>query len=131
MNKKGILALIVAVFFVVGIAEARKTELTPADQRDWQVIATQDSDTPLRDYAMLYEAGGHDGNIGVIGIPSMKVYRYIKMGVDMHNFPFSGSNAGNNNGTPDGKFLWVSDKGADAVIELHLQCGYGSQPGPF
>src|SRR3989338_8107865 len=135
MNKKGFLALILAVLFLAGIAEARKTELTPADQRDWQVIAPQDSDSPLRDYAMLYEAGGHDGNIGVIGIPSMKVYRYIKMGVDMHNFPFSGSNAGNNNGTPDGKFLWVSDKGADAVIELNLQTGFAERilanPKPF
>ena len=135
MNKKGFLALIFAVFFVAGIAEARKTEITPADERDWQVIAPQDSDAPLRDYAMLYEAGGHDGNIGVIGIPSMRVYRYIMCGVDMHNFPFSGSNAGNNNGTPDGKFLWVSDKGADAVIEVNLQTGFAERilanPKPF
>ena len=56
-------------------------------------------------------------------------------GVDMHNFPFSGSNAGNNNGTPDGKFLWVSDKGADAVIEVNLQTGFAERilanPKPF
>ncbi|MEK6545122.1 MAG: hypothetical protein AABZ28_01140, partial [Nitrospinota bacterium] len=76
MNKKGFLALILAVLFLAGVAEARKTEITPADERDWQVIAPQDSDAPLRDYAMLYEAGGHDGMIGVIGIPRMKPYRY-------------------------------------------------------
>ena len=53
MNKKGFLALILAVLFLAGVAEARKAEVTPEDQRDWHVVAPQDSDAPLRDYAML------------------------------------------------------------------------------
>jgi nitrous oxide reductase len=136
MGKKGLLALIImAAFLIAGTVEARKTEITPADQRDWHVIEDQNDDAPLRDYALLYDAGGLDGAVGVIGIPSMRTYRHIVSGVDMHNFPFSGSNAGNNNGTPDGKYLWVSDKGADAVIELNLQTGYAERilanPKPF
>jgi len=114
---------VAAVFYVVP-AEAKKTELTAFDKRDWQVIAPQDSDAPLRDYAILYDAGGVDGALGVIGIPSMRTYRHIKVGVDLHNFPFSGSNAGNNNGTPDGKYLYVSDKGADTIGEVNLQTGW-------
>ncbi|MBI3600307.1 MAG: beta-propeller fold lactonase family protein [Nitrospinae bacterium] len=124
-----------AAFLIAGTAEARKSELTPADQRDWHNVAPEDSDAPLRDYAFLYDAGGLDGAVGVIGIPSMRTYRHIICGVDMHNFPFSGSNAGNNNGTPDGKYFWVSDKGADAVIEVNLQTGYAERilanPKPF
>ncbi len=136
MGKKGLLALIImAAFLIAGTAEARKSELTPADQRDWHVIAPEDSDAPLRDYAYLYDAGGLDGAVGVIGIPSMRTYRHILIGVDAHNFPFSGSNAGNNNGSPDGKYLWVSDKGADAVVEVNLQTGYAERilanPKPF
>jgi len=116
-------------------AEAKKTVLTDFDKRDWHVIAPQDSDAPLRDYAILYDAGGVDGAVGVIGIPSMRTYRHIRCGVDLHNFPFSGSNAGNNNGTPDGKYLYVSDKGADTIAEVNLQTGWAERifalPKPF
>lgn len=131
------LALLVAAatFAVSPTAEAKKTVLTQADKRDWHVTAEQDSDAPLRDYAILYDAGGTDGSLGVIGIPSMRTYRHIKCGVDMHNFPFSGSNAGNNNGTPDGKYLYVSDKGADTVLEVNLQTAWVERifalPKPF
>jgi len=116
-------------------AQAKKTVLTPFDKRDWHVIAPQDSDAPLRDYAILYDAGGVDGAVGVIGIPSMRTYRHIRCGTDMHNFPFSGSNAGNNNGTPDGKYFYVSDKGADTIVEVNIQTGWPERifalPKPF
>ncbi len=116
-------------------AEAKKVVVSSKDARDWQVIAPQDSDSPLTDYAILYDAGGVDGALGVIGIPSMRTYRHIKCGTDLHNFPFSGSNAGNNNGTPDGKYLYVSDKGADTVVEVNLQTGWAERifalPKPF
>ncbi|MFQ5430976.1 MAG: beta-propeller fold lactonase family protein [Nitrospinota bacterium] len=114
-------AAVAALFSYTTPAHAKKTILTAKDKRDWLVMHKQDSDAPLRDYAILYDAGGTDGAIGVIGIPSMRTYRHIRTGVDMHNFPFSGSNAGNNNGTPDGKYLYVSDKGADTVVEVNLQ----------
>jgi len=128
------LAIVASVLFSVP-AEAKKIVLTEFDKRDWQVLDTQDSDAPLRDYAILYDAGGVDGAIGVIGIPSMRTYRHIRCGVDLHNFPFSGSNAGNNNGTPDGKYLYVSDKGADTIAEVNLQTGWVERifalPKPF
>ncbi len=127
----------VATVICLGIprAEAKKTVLTDFDKRDWLVTEKQDSDAPLRDYAILYDAGGVDGAIGVIGIPSMRTYRHIKCGVDLHNFPFSGSNAGNNNGTPDGKYLYVSDKGSNTIAEVNLQTGWTERifalPVPF
>ena len=131
-----VLATAVAALFAYSTpADAKKTVLTAKDKRDWHVIEGQDNDSPLRDYAILYDAGGTDGAIGVIGIPSMRTYRHIRTGVDMHNFPFSGSNAGNNNGTPDGKYLYVSDKGADTVVEVNLQTGVAERifalPKPF
>ncbi len=137
MKKKlfSLLTLSVALVALNLPAEAKKVILTDKDARDWHVIAPQDSDYPLRDYAILYDAGGTDGAIGVIGIPSMKTYRHIKCGTDMHNFPFSGSNAGNNNGTPDGKYLYVSDKGSDTIDEVNLQTGWVERifalPKPF
>jgi len=129
------LATLVALVSFAVSASAKTTVLTPFDKRDWHVIAPQDSDAPLRDYAILYDAGGVDGALGVIGIPSMRTYRHIKCGVDLHNFPFSGSNAGNNNGTPDGKYLYVSDKGSDTIAEVNLQTGWPERifalPKPF
>ncbi len=129
------MALIIGVTLLSVKAEAKKTVLTPFDKRDWHVTEKYDSDAPLRDYAILYDAGGVDGAIGVIGIPSMRTYRHIRVGVDLHNFPFSGSNAGNNNGTPDGKYLYVSDKGANTIGEVNLQTGWTERifalPVPF
>lgn len=119
-----ILAVAVLLMFSSIPASAKKTIVTDLDKRDWHVIEKYDSDAPLRDYAIDYEAGGTDGAIGVIGIPSMRTYRHIKCGIDLHNFPFSGSNAGNNNGTPDGKYLYVSDKGANTIVEVNLQTGW-------
>jgi len=137
LRKTFLVSLILAAALVISSmpAEAGKVILSDKDKRDWQVIAPEISDAPLRDYAILYDAGGTDGALGVIGIPSMRTYRHIKCGTDMHNFPFSGSNAGNNNGTPDGKYLYVSDKGADTVVEVNLQTGYAERifglPKPF
>ncbi len=129
------LVLAVSVLYFAVPAQAKKVKLTPFDKRDWHVTEAQDNDSPLRDYAILYDAGGVDGAIGVIGIPSMRTYRHIRTGVDLHNFPFSGSNAGNNNGTPDGKYLYVSDKGSDTIAEVNLQTGWTERifalPKPF
>ncbi len=129
------LSLAVALLLCAVPADAKKVVLTDFDKRDWHVVEGMDNDAPLRDYAILYDAGGVDGAIGVIGIPSMRTYRHIRTGVDLHNFPFSGSNAGNNNGTPDGKYLYVSDKGSDTIAEVNLQTGWTERifalPKPF
>ncbi len=131
----GLAIAVASLFFYSTPALAKKTVLTPFDKRDWHVTEGMDNDSPLRDYALLYDAGGVDGAVGVIGIPSMRTYRHIRAGVDLHNFPFSGSNAGNTNGTPDGKYLWVSDKGADTIAEINLQTGWVERifalPKPF
>lgn len=137
MRKTFIFSLALAAAMVVFSlpAEAKKVILADKDKRDWHVTAPLDSDSPLRDYAILYDAGGVDGAIGVIGIPSMRTYRHIECGTDLHNFPFSGSNAGNNNGTPDGKYFYVSDKGADTIAEVNIQTGWVERlfalPKPF
>ncbi len=140
--KKSFLSLMTVGAFMLGLlsmglstANAYDVNLTDKDKRDWHVIEKEYNDAPLRDYAILYDAGGTDGAIGVIGIPSMRTFRHILCGVDLHNFPFSGSNAGNNNGTPDGKYLYVSDKGADTIVEVNLQTGFSERlfalPKPF
>lgn len=140
--KKVFLSFIAISAFIAGLigislktANAYDVQLTEQDKRDWQVTEKDYNDAPLRDYAVLYDAGGTDGAIGVIGVPSMRTFRHILCGVDLHNFPFSGSNAGNNNGSPDGKYLYVSDKGADTVVEVNLQTGLAERlfalPKPF
>lgn len=80
-------------------------------------------DVPLRDPMLLYAAGGLDGRVAVIGVPSMRTYRHIECGVDLHENLFSGLPAGNKNGSPDGKYMYVNDKGANTICELNLQTG--------
>jgi len=90
----------------------------------WQHGSSQPKDAPLKDPMMLYNAGGLDGKVAVIGLPSMRTYRHIDVGVDLHEPVFSGTNAGNKNGTPDGKYLYVNDKGANTIGVINLQTGF-------
>lgn len=60
----------------------------------------------------------------MIGIPSFRTYRHIDVGVDLHEVVYGGSPAGNKNGTPDGKYLYVNDKGANTIGEINLQSGF-------
>lgn len=99
---------------------ADKPETIPG----WQNADHSPKDSPLHDPMMLYASGGVDGKVAVIGIPSFKTYRHIDCGVDLHEVVFSGSPAGNKNGTPDGKYLYVNDKGANTICELNLQTGF-------
>ncbi len=89
----------------------------------WQNAEADNKDTPLHDPMLLYNAGGLDGKVAVIGLPSMKTYRHIDVGVDLHEVVYGGSPAGNKNGTPDGKYLYVNDKGANTIGEINLQTG--------
>jgi nitrous oxide reductase len=86
--------------------------------------ASQSKDFPLKDPMLMYNAGGLDGKVAVIGLPSMRTYRHIDCGVDLHEPVFSGTNAGNKNLTPDGKYLYVNDKGANTVCVINLQSGF-------
>ncbi len=116
-----IVGLFSAVFMMLGVANAAET-IPP-----WQhsVSATEGAkDSPLHDPMLLYNAGGLDGRVAVIGIPSFRTYRHIAVGVDLHEVVYGGLNAGNKNGTPDGKYLYVNDKGANTIGEINLQSGF-------
>ncbi len=99
---------------------AEEKEKIPA----WQNASHDFKDSPLHDPMILYSSGGVDGKMAVIGLPSFKTYRHIDCGVDTHEISFGGSNAGNKNGTPDGKFVYLNDKGANTICEFDLQTGY-------
>ncbi|TAN85019.1 MAG: hypothetical protein EPN14_01475, partial [Gallionella sp.] len=104
-----------------GAADAAdKPEVIPG----WQNADHAPKDSPLHDPMILYASGGVDGKVAVIGLPSFRTYRHIDCGVDLHEVVFSGSPLGNKNGTPDGKYLYVNDKGANTICELNLQTGF-------
>src|SRR3989304_2154214 len=90
----------------------------------WQMAVPDGKDTPTIDPMILYSSGGVDGKMAVIGLPSFKTYRHIDCGVDTHEISFGGSNKGNKNGTPDGKYVYLNDKGANTICEFDLQTGY-------
>lgn len=90
----------------------------------WQHAAKEQTDAMLHDPMIMYNAGGLDGKVAVIGLPSMRTYRHIDVGVDLHEVSFGGTNHGNKNGTPDGKYLYVNDKGANTIGEINLQTGF-------
>ncbi|MCP4326926.1 MAG: beta-propeller fold lactonase family protein [Alphaproteobacteria bacterium] len=95
-----------------------------SDLPDWQNAADEAKDHPTKDPMLLYNAGGLDGRVAIIGLPSMRTYRHIDVGVDLHEPVFSGTNAGNKNLTPDGKYLYVNDKGANTIGVINLQTGF-------
>jgi len=112
-----------AVMMTMGIGIANAAETIPP----WQhAVGAEEGakDSPLHDPMLLYNAGGLDGRVAVIGIPSFRTYRHIDVGVDLHEVVYGGLAAGNKNGTPDGKYLYVNDKGANTIGEINLQSGY-------
>jgi len=104
-----------------GDNDAREGPL--ANKRDWLQYDPKGltTDSPTVDPMLLYISGGLDGRIGLMGLPSMRTYRHIDCGVDLHENFFSGTNAGNKNFSPDGKYMFVNDKGANTVCKLNLQ----------
>ncbi len=117
--------LVVKLLSAVCLAIGGVGSVASADDRvpSWQNAEVDNKDTPLHDPMLLYNAGGLDGKVAVIGLPSMKTYRHISVGVDLHEVVYGGSPAGNKNGTPDGKYLYVNDKGANTIGEINLQTG--------
>ena len=110
--------------FALGVSLSGNAQ-ADSGQRDWLQYdpATNTTDSPTHDPMLMYNAGGLDGKVAVIGIPSMRTYRHIDCGVDLHEPVFSGTNAGNKNGSSDGKHLYVNDKGANTVCVINLQTG--------
>lgn len=105
-------------------AVAPKAAVAASDSRDWHVMEQSPNDAPLKDPMIIYNAGGVDGKVAVIGVPSMRTYRHIDVGVDLHEPVFSApSNAGNKNLQPDGKYLYVNDKAANTIGVINLQLG--------
>ncbi|MBF0368445.1 MAG: beta-propeller fold lactonase family protein [Magnetococcales bacterium] len=101
----------------------------------WMHGSEVPTELPTVDTQLMYNAGGLDGKVAILGIPSMRTYRHIDIGVDLHEPVFSGTNAGNKNGTSDGKYLYVNDKGANTIGVVNLQTGFLerliSMPVPF
>jgi len=113
-----------AALGIVIAMSAHSESIAASDLPDWQHAAKEATDHPTKDSMMLYNAGGLDGRVAVIGLPSMRTYRHIDVGVDLHEPVFSGTNAGNKNLTPDGKYLYVNDKGANTIGVINLQTGF-------
>ena len=137
MHRK--LGRLIAFSFVAGLtlvlAGLNPTASAAEKIPPWQMAVPDGRDAPLHDPMLLYNAGGLDGKVAVIGLPSMRTYRHIDVGVDLHEPVFSGTNAGNKNLTPDGKYLYVNDKGANTIGVINLQTGFMerliSLPFPF
>ena len=88
-----------------------------------------------KDQWLGFLSGGISGAVEVVGIPSLRTIKLIPVGVDTHEPVFSGSNTGGTNGTPDGKYLYINDKGDSSVgiidlstLELVRKINI---PGPF
>ncbi len=131
-------SLVSGVFLIAGsLSSVAYADKVAGDKSipSWQHGASEPQDSPLHDPMIMYNAGGLDGKVAVIGIPSFKTYRHIDVGVDLHEVSFSGTNHGNKNGTPDGKYVFVNDKGANTIGYINLQTGFlerlVSLPFPF
>lgn len=114
------------LFAVVGAAFwlATPAIIHAAGERDWHMTEAKPDDAPLQDYMLMYNAGGTDGSVAVIGLPSMRTYRHILVGVDLHEPVFSAKdNSGTKNLNPDGKYLYVNDKAANTIGVINLQLG--------
>ncbi|MBI5749343.1 MAG: beta-propeller fold lactonase family protein [Nitrospinae bacterium] len=91
-----------------------------AEDRDWHVIESN-ADSPLQDNMLMYAAGGSNGQLSILGVPSLRVYRNIQVGIDLHEPVFSAKdNSGTKNLNPDGKYLYVNDKAANTIGVINL-----------
>ncbi|MDR1489044.1 MAG: beta-propeller fold lactonase family protein [Desulfovibrio sp.] len=68
-----------------------------------------------KDDYIIFASGGISGTLQVIGLPSLQTIKLIPVGVDTHEPVFSGSNKPGTNGTPDGKYVFINDKGDSSV----------------
>lgn len=92
-----------------------------AEDRDLSVIEKNDSAAPLQDTMLMYAAGGSSGALTILGIPSLRIYRNIPLGIDIHEPVFSAKdNSGTKNLNPDGKYLYVNDKAANTIGIINL-----------
>ena len=95
-----------------------------AGERDWHSTEAAPDDAPLEDPMLIYNAGGVDGKVAIIGVPSFRTYRHISVGVDLHEPVFSApTNEGTKNLLPDGKYLYVNDKAANTIRSEERRVG--------
>jgi nitrous oxide reductase len=79
------------------------------------MAAQPDSLIKPKDEYIIFASGGISGSLQVIGLPSLQTIKLIPVGVDTHEPVFSGSNKPGTNGTPDGKYVFINDKGDSSV----------------
>jgi len=88
-----------------------------------------------KDDFVIFASGGISGTLQVIGLPSLQTIKLIPVGVDTHEPVFSGSNKPGTNGSPDGKYVYINDKGDSAVgiVDISTQelIRKINIPGPF
>lgn len=88
-----------------------------------------------KDEYIIFASGGISGTVEVIGLPSLRTIKLIPVGVDTHEPVFSGSNKPGTNGSPDGRYVYINDKGDSAVgiIDISTQelIRKINIPGPF
>ncbi len=73
--------------FLIGLALLfLATGPAAAGERDWHSTEATPDDAPLEDPILIYNAGGVDGKVAIIGVPSMRTYRHISVGVDIRAF---------------------------------------------
>ena len=87
------------------------------------------------DEYIIFASGGISGSVQVIGLPSLQTHKLITVGVDTHEPVFSGSGVPGTNGKPDGKYVYINDKGdsAVAIVDISTQelVRKINIPGPF
>lgn len=92
-------------------------------------------DLNAKDDYVIFASGGISGTVQVIGLPSLTTLKLIPVGVDTHEPVFSGSNKPGTNGTPDGQYVFINDKGDSAVgvVDISTQelVRKINIPGPF
>ena len=88
-----------------------------------------------KDEWVAFASGGISGTVQVIGVPSLQTIKLIPVGVDTHEPVFSGSNKPGTNGSPDGRYVYINDKGDSAVgvVDISTQelVRKYNIPGPF
>lgn len=129
----GISIIVIGSLALMGCSTAKQGATTDPNKVSTADVGTNTKLGPDKWIGFL--SGGISGTAEVIGIPSLRTLKLIPVGVDTHEPVFSGSNAGGTNGTPDGKFVYLNDKGDSSVgvIDIATQelVKKINIPGPF
>ena len=97
-----------------------------AGERDWHETESSPNDAPLQDPMIMYNAGGVDGAVAVVGVPSLRTYGIINLQMGMLDrlislpFPF-----GIHHITlgPDGKTLYSTGELTGKMAKTDIATG--------